>query len=108
MAEKQFQPVTESPRIATRDDGRIELAGDLTFDTVGALFARNMDAFSNGQKTVVDLAGITRADSAGLALLVEWLRQARRSQARLEVINMPEQMHSIASMCKLDGVLSPD
>jgi phospholipid transport system transporter-binding protein len=96
------------PRIEPRDEGRIELVGDLTFETVGALLARGPDTVQAENGTVVDLAKVTRADSAGLALMVEWLRRARRRNARIEIINMPEQMRSIARMSKLDGVLLAD
>jgi phospholipid transport system transporter-binding protein len=51
------------------------------------------------------LRAVTRADSAGLALMVEWLREARRRGGRLEVVNMPDQMFGIAHMSKLDRVL---
>lgn len=88
-----------------RDDGRIEIVGDLTFDTVGELFTRSSDAGRGTGKTILDLSRVSRTDSAGLALMVEWLRRARRRDGRIEVINMPEQMRSIARMCKLEGVL---
>ena len=84
---------------------RIELIGDLTFDTVSEFFARSSDVDYGSGTTVLDLSQVTRTDSAGLALMVEWLRGARRKDGRIEVINMPEQMRSIARMCKLDGVL---
>ncbi len=54
----------------------------------------------------LDLNAVTRADSAGLALMVEWLRAPKRSNARIRVVNMPEQMMAITRISKLDKVLS--
>lgn len=54
----------------------------------------------------LDFNAVTRADSAGLALMVEWLRALKRSNARIRVVNMPEQMMAIARISKLDKVLS--
>lgn len=108
MAAGQFVPDLDAPRIESLDEGRVELVGALTFETVGELFTRGSDAIHGTQKTTLDLSKVTRADSAGLALMVEWLRRARRRNAQIEIINMPEQMRSIARLSKLDGVLLAD
>lgn len=96
---------SEAPRIRSDPEGQIELVGDLTFETVGELFKRSSETDRGTDKITVDLAKVTRADSAGLALLVEWLRRARERNVHIRIINMPEQMCSIARMSKLDGVL---
>lgn len=105
MSENRIAPNPSAPRIESRGAGRIELAGDLTFATVSELFSRSAEVLDGSERTTLDLARVTRADSAGLALMVEWLRQARRENARIEVVNMPEQMLTIARMTKLDGIL---
>ena len=81
------------------------ITGDLTFDTVGDLRLRGGEVFGGDAPVTLDLDGVTRADSAGLALMVEWLKQARARNLRLRVVNMPEQMLAIARMSKLDSVL---
>ena len=108
MAERQFVSDPQVPRLESLDDGRVEIAGDLSFGTVGELIARGADAIQGTGKTIFDLGKVTRTDSAGLALMVEWLRRARQKNTRIEIINMPEQMRSIARMSKLDGVLLAD
>jgi phospholipid transport system transporter-binding protein len=54
----------------------------------------------------VDLAGVTRADSAGLALLVEWLRESEIAGNSIEFVNVPAQLLSIARVCGLDDILA--
>jgi ABC-type transporter Mla MlaB component len=56
----------------------------------------------------IDLAGVTRSDSAGLALLIEWLRESERQGRTITFLNMPAQMQSIARVCGLDGILPAD
>lgn len=107
-ADGRLVPDPEAPRLEARDGGRFELVGDLTYETVVELLAGSADALGGAQNTVLDLSRVTRADSAGLALMVEWLRRARQRNVRIEIINMPEQMRSIARMSKLDGVLLAD
>jgi len=93
------------PRIITTEDGRVEIAGDLTFETVAGLRERGAEVLRGNGDVTLDLNAVTRADSAGLALMVEWLRQAKRKDAGLHVVNMPAQMLAIARMCKLDSIL---
>ncbi len=93
------------PQIVSAKEGRVEIAGDLTFETVRGLRERGSELFRGNGDITLDLNAVTRADSAGLALMVEWLRQAKRMQARLQVVNMPNQMLAIARMSKLDSIL---
>ncbi|HEY8553493.1 MAG TPA: STAS domain-containing protein, partial [Burkholderiales bacterium] len=60
-------------RAQARPDGVLAVAGDLTFETVPEIYAESRAWFerANGRVTV-DLAEVERADSAGLALLLEW------------------------------------
>jgi len=48
---------------------------------------------------------VTRSDSAGLALLIEWLRESERYGKSVTFLNMPAQMQSISRLCGLDGIL---
>ena len=93
------------PRIVSAEDGRVEIAGDLTFETVAGLRQRGAEVLRGDGDVTLDLNAVTRADSAGLALMVEWLKQTRGKDAGLRVVNMPEQMAAIARMSKLDRVL---
>lgn len=95
------------PRIDLPESGKVVISGDLTFDTVGGLRLRGNDVLRGHSPVTLDLDGVTRADSAGLALMVEWLKQARARDVDLQVVNMPEQMLAIARMSKLDSVLLP-
>ena len=81
------------------------LVGDLSFATVPAL-SDGLDIGSTDRPRIsIDLAGVTRSDSAGLALLVEWLRESERLGKTITFLNMPAQMQSIARVCGLDGIL---
>jgi phospholipid transport system transporter-binding protein len=56
-----------------RDDGSYAVRGELTFATVPGFLTGNGRLLAGGAAVTVDLAGVDRADSAGVALLVEWL-----------------------------------
>jgi len=48
---------------------------------------------------------VQRSDRAGLALLVEWLREARQTGQSVRFFNMPAQMLAMARVSGLDQVL---
>lgn len=104
MTERANRGLRE-PRLVTAEGGRVEIAGDLTFDTVATLRERGVEVLKVDGDVTLDLNAVTRADSAGLALMVEWLKQAKRRDASLHVVNMPDQMLAIARMSKLDEIL---
>jgi phospholipid transport system transporter-binding protein len=58
------------------------------------------------EQVTVDLRGVTRSDSAGLALLVEWLRESEIGGNTIKFVNVPAQLLSIARVCGLEDILS--
>lgn len=77
------------------------LTGELTFATVGAL----LDEFTQRAvpPQVVDLGDVTRTDSAGLALLIELVKQTK--EAPLTFCNMPAQMLNLATVSGVQDLL---
>ena len=81
------------------------LSGDLTFATVAGLVDLPDFRSQHGDIIRVDLAGVTRAESAGLALLLEWQRVAEEQGLSIAYVNMPVQMQSMAAVCGLEEIL---
>jgi len=86
-------------------NGRLEIHGDLSFDSVPGLWDDCCARFSECNELDIDLSQVERSDSAGLALLVECLRQANQSGKKLRFFNIPAQMLAIARVSSLDQVL---
>ena len=78
-----------------RQDGTVAITGSLTFQTVPDFFTRSGAWFreTNGP-LVFNLAGVTLADSAGVALLLEWSRMARTNGREIRFINTPAQVRT--------------
>jgi phospholipid transport system transporter-binding protein len=92
-------------RFTERGSGDWLLEGDLDFYTVPEVLAQARDCGAGAGAIRVDLKGVNRADSAGLALLLEWLRRAERHGCEISFVNVPEQLMSIARVCGLEGIL---
>lgn len=90
-----------------RDGTTLRIVGELDFDSVADLWATTGSLFEIAVEPVVqiDLSGVQRSNSAGVALLVEWLRQAQSRQSKLVFSNMPAQMRAIVRVVDLETVL---
>lgn len=83
----------------------VRVEGELDADNVPARLRRSAGLFDRNRDTVIDLGGVTRADSAGVALLLEWIRNAERAGAHLRFTNAPAQMRAIIDFCALNDVI---
>ncbi len=82
--------------ITTRDNGVFEVTGQLTFQSVPQFLAQTDKWLHGGTgKVTIDMHGVTLADSAGLALLIEWLQLSRSAQREIVFTNMPDQMRDL-------------
>ena len=80
--------------------------GELTFATVTGMLTGGPKVDPT-KPAVVDLSGLTRGDSAGLSLLVEWLAVARASGGVLRYTGLPENFARLARVAGLDFLNSP-
>jgi phospholipid transport system transporter-binding protein len=83
-----------------KQGNRYLIDGPVTLDNVGALVAQGT-AF-DGDRVIVDLSGVTRADSSGLSLLLEWTRRFSGSGRQIVFANLS---HSLQSLADLYGVV---
>jgi phospholipid transport system transporter-binding protein len=94
--------------ISEPSSGRIVVTGDLTFGT--ARDARQLGVLvfesSGAERIRVDCAGVTRADSAGLAVLLDWLSWGRRHSRPVSLENLPASLLAIARISEVDGLLT--
>lgn len=92
-------------RLQTADDGRLMLSGELSMATVPALL-KQLDWRQGETEIRIDLQGVERADSAGVALLIEWRRAAAQQQRTIDFQNIPSQMLAIARLSGVDELLA--
>ena len=88
------------------DAGRATLSGPLIFATAAALLPCGAEAIKAKRVASIDLSAVSGADSAGLALLVEWLSVAKAAGQALHYDNIPSQLLQLAKLSDVDGLLS--
>ena len=91
-------------RIESGPNGALRVSGELTFATVRDLFRESRAQF-DGRRDEIDLSAVTTADSAGLALLIEWYRWAERSGKQIRFVGVPAQLRALAKISDVDRLL---
>ncbi len=82
-----------------------ELSGELSFQSVPDLSGQIATLLQQDTELVIRLDKVSRADSAGVAMLLEWLRLARQQGKSLQFVDIPEQMLAIVRVSGLDSIL---
>jgi phospholipid transport system transporter-binding protein len=85
--------------------GRFLLSGEMTFRTAGKILRVSEDEFEDHTRIEVDLSGVTKADSAGLALLLEWITWANHTVREIRFVGMPAKIDAIAKTTEVDHLL---
>jgi len=87
------------------EPGCYRLRGEISFATVGE-FERRIDSKLFAYPLIIiDFAEVSRADSAGLALLLAWVKMARSEKAKLSLENFPNQLLAIARVGGVEDLL---
>lgn len=87
-----------------RESGRMVLSGAVTLSNVAALLEEGRRHIDEGVRTV-DLGEVNEMDSAALALLLAWLREAKARGHELEFARLPESLRTIARLYGVDELI---
>ncbi|MHA6205138.1 STAS domain-containing protein [Dyella soli] len=83
----------------------VHVSGALTFANAASALDAMTAAVARDGRQAIDLAGVTRSDSAGLACLLAVLAGAATQGRKLTVRNMPAGMHLLASVCEVEALM---
>jgi len=85
--------------------GRFELSGEMSFDTVDRILRASEGQFNRHDNLEVDFSRVHDADSAGLALLLEWKSRAHQRSAQIHFTALPQSMLAIAQTTEVQHLL---
>jgi phospholipid transport system transporter-binding protein len=94
--------------VVAAGSGSITVSGALTFTTAREARIAGLDAIaaSEGREIVVDCGAVSESDSAGLAVLLDWLGAAQRRQLTLRFSNVPQRLSAIAQISEIEDALA--
>lgn len=86
-------------------EGHFTLNGEMTFETAERILMASEEPFEQHTRIEVDLSGVTNADSAGLALLLEWITWANHTVREIRFLSTPERVLAIARTTEVEQLL---
>jgi len=93
-------------RLEPLGEGRYAVTGELDLASAAAVLAAGSAAFAGQPRVDVDLSRVGRADSAGLAVLIEWTRAARLAGTQITFHALPARMAALARIGGVDQLLT--
>jgi phospholipid transport system transporter-binding protein len=94
-------------RLVTAPEGSLRAEGELTFASARRACDLGVQALAraSGARLEIDCHGISTSDSAGLAVLLEWLGVAKRAGRSLRYTHLPEGLAALAAISEVRELL---
>jgi phospholipid transport system transporter-binding protein len=94
-------------QIVRSAQGRFAVTGALTFATARRAFEVGVRTFAaeEGKSLVLDCSGVSAGDSAGLAVLLQWVGWAQRQQRLLSFLHVPAAIEAMARISDVEDLL---
>ncbi|HXS91924.1 MAG TPA: STAS domain-containing protein [Steroidobacteraceae bacterium] len=96
---------TGRARLESLGAGRFRVSGVLDASTAREVLEESEARFEQFAGLDIDLGGVGESDSAGLALLIEWLRLARQWQKEIRFENVPAQIEALARISEVEDLI---
>jgi len=82
--------------------GSFIVDGDLTFASIDKHTVKSFAFLKSAKEVNIDLSKVNNTDSAGLALMIEWIKFCRHNRIHLSFKNIPEQLLTLAKLSGFD------
>ena len=92
-------------RLESLGSGRFRVSGVLDASTAREVLEQSESRFAQSKEIDVDLGGVGESDSAGLALLIEWLRAARQGGRAIRFANVPAGIEALARISEVEDLI---
>ena len=80
-----------------RDGSRLQVQGAVTMGNVKSVLEAGLQQLGPELKEV-DFSGLEEVDSSAISMVLEWLRVSQSRNLQLRIVNMPDNMKSLAAL----------
>lgn len=87
-------------------DNRYMIGGDLSFDNVMSVYQKSLEQSGNSSELIFDFSRLHSTDSAGLALIVEWIKLSKQLSKPIHFYHLSEDIMSLAKAAGVDGMFN--
>ncbi|HET7396736.1 MAG TPA: STAS domain-containing protein [Gammaproteobacteria bacterium] len=97
--------MTDKLDFSADGEGRFLIKGKMNYESCPAALDESMRLFRDMPNIELDLSAVDTTDSAGLALLVEWVGWAKREHRKLSFRHLPQQALALARISDVEKML---
>lgn len=95
----------ETMQLVQIEKGHLMVSGDLNFQTVMIFLTMSAPFFKENEKMLIDFSSVNKTNSAGLALIFEWIRLGKMHHCQVFFKNIPHELLSIAAISNVSPIL---
>jgi phospholipid transport system transporter-binding protein len=85
----------------TLQDNRLLISGDLHFSNVMSVYKKSLQQSQQCPELVFDFSQLKSSDSAGLALIIEWIKLSREVNKPIRFTHLSDHIMSLAKAAGL-------
>jgi len=90
----------------TFQDNRYLISGDLNFNNVMSVYQKSLQQTEKSSELIFDFSQLHSTDSAGLALMVEWIKLSKQLNKPIHFHHLSEDIMSLAKAAGVDGMFN--
>jgi phospholipid transport system transporter-binding protein len=91
----------------TWQDNIFSIQGDLNFSNVMAVYKKSLPQIKIHHELIFDFTTLNSSDSAGLALIIEWIKLSKQQNKICHFKNLSADIMSLAKAAGISGMLVP-
>ncbi len=89
----------------TSQNNSLVVAGELNFATVVGLWNQSLSLLAQSAQLHFDFQKVESCNSAGVALMLEWIKYAKSHHKTILFSHIPQQLNSIIAVSGIDALL---
>lgn len=101
-----MKPDNPPPALMQPTPAGFALAGPLTIANASIYVDAARAHWPQEGDAVIDFAGVTEADSAALALIFKWQRDAEKKGRKIHCVNVPANVITLAKLYGVDDLIA--
>lgn len=90
----------------TIENNVLYLTGELDFQNVMTVYEKSLSQFNESPELFIDFSKLVSSNSAGLALIVEWIKLSKALHKPLRFKHLSPQLLSIIKAANLDKLMA--
>ncbi|MDA8561963.1 hypothetical protein N9L02_02480 [Gammaproteobacteria bacterium] len=84
----------------------IFVEGVINFNSVDDIFKNSVSLLRKHDCLNFNLAKVSSANSASIALIIEWIKYSKKNNLRILFLNIPDSINSLAKVCGVDDMFT--